>query len=129
MDFNTHNTLNIDSLLADLQTARSSGLISEISYQNASRWLTLPELAEFRLAVADAIGRAAWAEIDAAFWESIPFGTGGRRGTMGAFGTALINTRTIAESALGLAVYARKSTGKPRPRVVIAYDTRCRSEE
>lgn len=129
MDFYSHPSEHSDSLLAALEGAVASGMLSPSSQHNASRWLTLPEYAEFAPAVADAVQRNAWDELERAFWELIPFGTGGRRGTMGAYGTALINSRTIAESAQGVAVYTRQAIGKDRPRVVIACDTRLRSDE
>jgi phosphoglucomutase/phosphomannomutase len=59
----------------------------------------------------------------------IPFGTGGRRGTMYPVGSNAINDRTIGESAQGLADYVRSvvPTGET-PTCSIAYDTRHRSE-
>lgn len=122
-------SVDVSHLLAALETANASGQISGTSLKNASRWLTLPEYHEFQVAITDAIHREAWGELEAAFWEVIPFGTGGRRGTMGDYGTALINSRTIAESAQGLAVYARQATGKDHLRAIIACDTRLRSAE
>lgn len=119
----------ISDALSRLTTAQRQGLISLTCEQNATRWLTRPEYAEYQPAIADTIRREAWTELEAAFWETIPFGTGGRRGTMGPFGTALINSRTIAESAQGLAEYARTFSKKTRPLVVIACDTRIKSDE
>ncbi|MCD4654645.1 phospho-sugar mutase, partial [bacterium] len=50
------------------------------------------------------------------------FGTGGRRGKRGA-GTNRINSRTIAESAQGLAEYIH-ANGDPRRGVAVTFDTR-----
>jgi phosphoglucomutase len=125
MEFNNYQP---DALVA-LKSACSAGKISSASEQNASRWLTLPEYADYQPAILDAIRRAAWDELESAFWTVIAFGTGGRRGPMGEFGTALINSRTIAESAQGLAVYAHQATGNDRPRAVVGCDTRLRSSE
>lgn len=121
--------LPVDSLLAALEAARAEGRISAATQVHATLWLTAPEYAVFLPEIATVIERAAWAELEAAFWEIIPFGTGGRRGPMGPFGTATINRRTIAESAQGLAEYTRQATGKATPRAVVACDTRHRSAE
>ncbi len=60
----------------------------------------------------------------------LEFGTGGRRGKMYPVGTNVLNERTIAESARGLADYvsSRKEAGSPRS-CVIAHDTRHQSPE
>ncbi len=127
MDHN--HTLPVESLIAALAPALSEGKISPATCKSVTHWLTAPEYATFVPEIATAIERAAWAELESAFWEVIPFGTGGRRGAMGAYGTATINRRTIAESAQGLAEYTRGITGKPQPRAVVACDTRLRSAE
>ena len=127
MDLN--HTLPVDSLVAALAPALAEGKISATTSRSVTHWLTAPEYAAFVPEIATAIERSAWGELETAFWEVIPFGTGGRRGAMGAYGTATINRRTIAESAQGLAEYARRTTGKERPRAVVACDTRWRSAE
>lgn len=124
-----HANLPVESLLKALSTAQAEGRISASTQANATRWLTAPEYSSFLPEIATAIERSGWAELEAAFWEIIPFGTGGRRGTMSPFGTATINRRTIAESAQGLAQYTRQATGKERPKAVVACDTRHRSAE
>ena len=60
----------------------------------------------------------------------LEFGTGGRRGMMYPVGTNVLNERTIAESARGLADYvtARKGPNSPRS-CVIARDCRHNSPE
>ncbi|MDB5386581.1 MAG: phosphoglucomutase/phosphomannomutase alpha/beta/alpha domain [Planctomycetaceae bacterium] len=129
MDHEGNHTHDPHFFLQALEDALANEKISAACQQNALRWLTQPEYSAFQPAIIAAIRRAAWNELEAAFWEIIPFGTGGRRGPMGEFGTALINSRTIAESAQGLAVYTRAAIGKDCPRAVIAYDTRLRSDE
>lgn len=124
-----NHTLPVDSLLAALQAALSDGKISATAHDHARHWLTAPEFSAFVPEIATAIERAAWPELESAFWEIIPFGTGGRRGPMSPYGTATINRRTIAESAQGLAQYTRQVTSKERPRAVVACDTRIRSSE
>ncbi len=127
MDQNTE--LPVDSLLQALAAALSEGHISAATQVHATLWLTAPEYAAYLPDIASTIERSAWTELEAAFWEIIPFGTGGRRGIMTAYGTATINRRTIAESAQGLAEYTRQITGKEHPRAIVACDTRHRSSE
>ena len=76
------------------------------------------------------IERARWKELDEAFYTVLEFGTGGRRGKMYPVGTNVLNERTMAESARGLADYvsSRKDAGSPRS-CVIAHDTRHQSAE
>ena len=60
----------------------------------------------------------------------LEFGTGGRRGKMYPVGTNVLNERTIAESARGLADYVTAKKGQDSPRTcVIARDTRHHSAE
>ena len=61
----------------------------------------------------DDIAQARWSELDDAFYKVLEFGTGGRRGKMYPVGTNVLNNRTIAESARGLADYvtSRKGAG------------------
>ena len=92
-------------------------------------WLTQPQFAEFAGELAARIDGGLWKELDDAYWTVIPFGTGGRRGTMYPVGSNAINDRTIGESAQGLADYVRSTLGAgDTPTCAIAYDTRHRSE-
>lgn len=124
-------TVSDDSLKAALdalQAAQSAGLPSKAAVENASKWLSEPQYAEFAPRIVELVEAGEFQAIDDLFWEVIPFGTGGRRGRMGELGTATINPRTIAESAHGLAVYATKTNGEAG-KAVIAHDTRNRSRE
>jgi phosphoglucomutase/phosphomannomutase len=120
--------------LAHLAAARAAGRITEHSEATMRDWLAQPRYAEFAAELAARIDRCAaepalWKELDDVFWTVIPFGTGGRRGTMYPVGSNAINDRTIGESAQGLADYVR-SVMQPgeTPSCAIAYDTRHRSE-
>jgi phosphomannomutase len=120
--------------LAALEAARAAGRITEHSARTMRDWLTLPRYAEFAAELAGRIDRAAsdpaaWKELDDVYWTVIPFGTGGRRGTMFPVGSNAINDRTIGESAQGLADYVRGMLPPGlEPSCAIAYDTRHRSE-
>ncbi|MEI6240662.1 MAG: phospho-sugar mutase [Planctomycetia bacterium] len=115
--------------LAAIDAARAAGTITDHSARTMRAWLTEPRYAEFAPELASRIDAGAWKELDDVYWTVIPFGTGGRRGTMYPVGSNAINDRTIGESAQGLADYVRSimPAGDP-PTCSIAYDTRHRSE-
>ena len=112
-----------------IANARAAGAITEHSAVTMRDWLTQPRYAEFAAALAARIDAGSWKELDDVYWTVIPFGTGGRRGTMYPVGSNAINDRTIGESAQGLADYVRSvlPVGET-PTCAIAYDTRHRSE-
>jgi phosphomannomutase len=112
-----------------IAAARAAGSITDHSATTMQAWLTEPRYAEFAAELAALIDQGRWKELDDVYWTVIPFGTGGRRGTMFPVGSNAINDRTIGESAQGLADYVR-TVMKPgeTPTCAIAYDTRHRSE-
>ncbi len=135
------------SRLSAIDAAHAAGALTDHSLQTIRSWLTEPRYAEFADPLAELIDRAetaaaagsgmkksAWKNLDDAFWTVIPFGTGGRRGTMFPVGSNAINDRTIGESAQGLADYVQSihstllSDAAGAPSCAIAYDTRHRSE-
>jgi phosphoglucomutase len=120
---------NLAACRAAIEQAAESGGISPEAASNIKTWLEGAAFEPSRGALIDLIRQKKFAELEGLFWEVIPFGTGGRRGRMGALGTATINARTIAESAYGLAAYLRKLKGAAGGRAVVAYDTRHRSIE
>ena len=115
--------------LLALQAAHTAGRITEHSEKTMIDWLTQPQYHEFSDTLAERIDQELWKELDDAFWTVIPFGTGGRRGTMYPVGSNAINDRTIGESAQGLADYVQSVLpAGVTPTCAIAYDTRHRSE-
>ncbi|NBW95629.1 MAG: phospho-sugar mutase [Planctomycetia bacterium] len=115
--------------LAAIDAARAAGTITDHSARTMRAWLTEPRYAEFAAELAARIDAGRWKELDDAYWTVIPFGTGGRRGTMYPVGSNAINDRTIGESAQGLAEYVRATLGpEAKPTCSIAYDTRHRSD-
>jgi len=119
----------VSRLLKKAEQATSAGKISTPAFENLRRWLTEPQFGEFVPAIVRDLEGENWERIDRMFWEVLPFGTGGRRGVMGDYGSASMNPRTVAESAQGLAAYLHKYTGKSGGSAVIACDSRNRSLE
>ncbi|GAC1467434.1 MAG: phospho-sugar mutase [Isosphaeraceae bacterium] len=119
-----------DDALSALGKAKSGGLISPSAAVNIQRWLTEPPFSRYRDRLVAEIAAEHWQILDDAFYAVLEFGTGGRRGKMYPVGTNVLNERTIAESARGLADYitARKGADSPRS-CVIARDPRHNSPE
>jgi phosphoglucomutase/phosphomannomutase len=119
--------------ISQLEAAIASGKLSASAGANIGKWLKAPYLRDYAPQVADHLAAGRWPELEDAFWTTIPFGTGGRRGRMYPIGCNAINDRTIGESAQGLADYIRdQAAASTRPRraglsCAIAYDTRHRS--
>jgi len=113
--------------LAQLDRAAADGRLKPTAVENIREWLTEPYYAEYVPLVAEDLAAGKWAELDEAFWKTIPFGTGGRRGRMYPIGTNVINDRTIGESALGLALYVKEHVTDRPLSCAIAYDTRHQS--
>jgi phosphoglucomutase len=116
--------------LARVQRTLAEGRLSASASSNIRRWLTESPFANYRHRLLADIENERWAELDDAFYVVLAFGTGGRRGKMYPVGTNVLNERTIAESARGLADYVTSLKGKESSRsCAIAYDTRHHSAE
>ncbi len=113
-----------------VERALSEGRLSASASANIHRWLTESPFDSYRDRLVADIEQERWAELDDAFYVVLAFGTGGRRGKMYPVGTNVLNERTIAESAQGLADYVTSLKGKdPSRSCAIAYDTRHHSAE
>jgi phosphoglucomutase len=119
-----------DEAVDRLGEAESAGQLSRSASVNIRRWLTESPFARYRPRLLEDIEQGRWQELDDAFFAVLEFGTGGRRGKMYPVGTNVLNERTMAESARGLADYvtAKKGAGSRRT-CVIARDTRHHSAE
>ena len=122
--------ITLDDASVRLSEAVSAGRISSSASVNIRRWLSEPPFWKYRERLSKDIDEGRWAELDDAFFAVLEFGTGGRRGKMYPVGTNVLNERTMAESARGLADYviARKGTDALRT-CVVARDTRHHSAE
>ena len=111
-----------------VQSALSEGKLSSSAAEGILRWLTAPHCAPLRSELVKQIEAADWEELNEAFYQVLPFGTGGRRGKVGV-GTNRMNRVTVAESAQGVANRLLAEIKDRRPRVVVACDTRNSSPE
>lgn len=118
-------TTVLDQILMAVEQRR----LSAAAANNLRTWLTQPQYSGFQPRLRQLVEADDFKTLQDAFWEKIPFGTGGRRGPMGELGTATMNARTIAESAHGVAMYVKESLPTEWQRIVIAHDTRLRSAE
>jgi phosphomannomutase len=119
-----------DDALSLVSRAESAGELSPSASINIKRWLSEPPFLGYRDRLVEDIHAGKWKVLDDAFYAVLEFGTGGRRGKMYPVGTNVLNARTIAESARGLADYVTRSKGTDTPRsCVIARDTRHNSPE
>ena len=114
-----------------LESARTSGALLPEALDRLEAWLTAPQYAADRAlveAISEIVDAGDFSALNDAFHTVVPFGTGGRRGPMGP-GPNRINSRTIGESAQGLAAYLRARGAEAGAGVVIAHDTRHRSRQ
>ncbi len=91
-----------DEIKEKLAGWTSAGRLMESARERIVKWLDSNRYADFHRDIVDMIDRQDTTALNDCFWTIIPFGTGGRRGTMGV-GPNRINFRTIGESAQGLA--------------------------
>ena len=119
-----------DPVSSLVSQAEQNGKLSASAAANIHRWLTEAPFASYRDRLVEDVQAGKWEVLDNAFYAVLEFGTGGRRGMMYPVGTNVLNERTIAESARGLADYITRNKGADSKRsVAIARDTRHNSPE
>ena len=109
-----------------LAQAERDGLISATAKKEMEKWLVGSAYAEFVDELKAQIEAGDFEALNDAFYQVIPFGTGGRRGPVG-LGSNRMNLATLAESAQGMANKLKKEISGRNPRVAVAYDTRLTS--
>lgn len=96
----------------------------ERALANLRRWLTDEAFAEYRSSIDALTQSAAWDLLAYNFFQTIPFGTGGRRGPVGV-GPNTMNPWTLATSVQGHVAWMRRKFGADAPlSVVVAFDVR-----
>src|SRR4051794_31646749 len=118
-----------EEAIAKVSQAEQSGELSDTAAAAIRRWLTENPFLQYRPRLLEDIDKGRWKILDDAFFTVLEFGTGGRRGMMYPVGTNVLNDRTIAESARGLADYVSSRKGEHASKsCVIARDARHNSE-
>ncbi len=86
----------VTDAIEQIATAVSSNKLSSSAAENLKRWLTERQYANYVPRILELIEHDEFERLDTMFWETIAFGTGGRRRLMAELGCATINERTIA---------------------------------
>lgn len=86
-------------------------------------WLSDERFADSRPQLERLVEKQAWEALFDAFWQVIPFGTGGRRGPVG-LGTNRINHHTLLTSVQGHAEILKETYPGEQLTVVVAFDVR-----
>jgi len=87
------------SALAALEAAAAAEKLSASAAENIRAWLTQPYLQDYAPQVVKHLATAKWKDLEDAFWTTIPFGTGGRRGRMYPIGCNAINDLESTKAA------------------------------
>jgi len=98
--------------------------VVERALANLDHWIADPRLGGYQPYIDHMIDGGRWGLLLDSFWRMIPFGTGGRRGPVGA-GPNRINPHTISLSVQGHCEYLREVVGLTKEScVVVAHDVR-----
>ncbi|MBP3954980.1 phospho-sugar mutase [Gemmata sp. G18] len=91
---------------------------------NLNTWFTHPDFAAYRPQIESLCQAGAWSTLLDSFYQVMPFGTGGRRGSVG-IGPNRMNLWTLGASVQGHCEYLRQRFPGVSPlRVVLAFDVR-----
>jgi len=113
----------------DLSPIRSLDLtysVKETAIANLNKWLEGDEFADYKPQLEDLIKRQEWRLLVDSFYQNLPFGTGGQRGSVG-IGTNRFNPATLAGSIQGHVEYLKhqkEEKGWGELSVVVAFDVR-----
>ncbi len=98
--------------------------LKERALANLNTWLTHPDFAAYRPQIEWLGESGAWSVLLDSFYQVMPFGTGGRRGSVG-IGPNRMNPWTLGASVQGHCEYLRQRFPGVSPlRVVLAFDVR-----
>jgi phosphoglucomutase/phosphomannomutase len=115
----------LSSIKQGFQTVNADPFYKDSAAQFLQLWLTHAEFTNYRPQIDWMIQSGKWSDLLDAFYQVLPFGTGGRRGGVG-IGPNRMNLWTLGASVQGHCEYLKRrfpETGKPL-QVVLAYDVR-----
>ena len=106
------------------QTVDADPVFKDKAREILGQWLAGPEFAPYRPQIEWQITGGKWADLLDAFYQVLPFGTGGRRGAVG-IGPNRMNLWTQGASVQGHCEYLKaRFPGVTDLRVALAYDVR-----
>ncbi|MCK6554060.1 phospho-sugar mutase [Candidatus Binatia bacterium] len=115
--------MTLAEILAHLDALPVAAEHRQRARDNLTYWWTNPRLAAFRPQIEKLAERGKWDLLLDAFYRTIPFGTGGRRGPVGV-GSNRVNPDTVLTSVAGHVAYLRTRFPGDALRVVVAFDVR-----
>jgi phosphoglucomutase len=109
---------------AGFQTIDADPALKDRAAAFLGQWLSQPDFAAYRPQIEWLIQQERWAGLLDAFYQVLPFGTGGRRGAMG-IGPNRMNLWTLGASVQGHCEYLKQRFPGTHPlRVALAFDVR-----
>lgn len=115
--------------LKHVEIIATNTVLSGAAKANIEQWLTEDKFSIYKVELEALIDAEDWVTLEDNFFQVIPFGTGGRRGTTGV-GSNRINKVTIGEAVQALCNYIKELyANEAELSIVIAYDSRLTSVE
>jgi len=112
-----------------IETVENSTQLSDNAKANINAWLVHDKYTFYLDELKQLIDSQNWQQLEDSFFRVIPFGTGGRRGTVGV-GSNRINRVTMGEAVQALCGYLTdRGTAEADKKLAIAYDSRLTSVE
>lgn len=113
----------VPTALAGLEALGFDPAVTQRAGAAFAAWLADPRHAEDRPQLESLVVRGRFADLLDAFWQVMPFGTGGRRGPVG-LGPNRFNAHALLGSVQAHAELLREANPGADVRVVVAYDVR-----
>jgi len=114
----------IAAVRAGFQTVEADAALKETALANLVKWLTQPDFVAYRPQLEWLAQFEKWSLLVDSFYQVMPFGTGGRRGSVG-IGPNRMNLWTLGASVQGHCEYLRRRfPGETSLSVVLAFDVR-----
>src|SRR5262245_1098790 len=119
-------SINMDALTAfqsGIASIAADSSLKERAARNLQTWLTQSDFAAYKPQLDWMIQSAKWSELLDAFYQLLPFGTGGRRGAVG-IGPNRMNLWTLGASVQGHCDYLKQRFPGQQLSVALAFDVR-----
>jgi phosphoglucomutase len=114
----------LDLVRAGFASIDADAVLKARALDAVAAWLTDPQFADYRPQLDWLIRQQQWSVLLDSFYQVLPFGTGGRRGSVG-IGPNRMNLWTVGASVQGHCVYLKEKFPGVEPlRVVLGYDAR-----